>query len=149
MLIQFTLQDLVFVLAWIIGLAIGVLLILTLWKIIKVVGNLQSLLQTNQENINKTVKTMPGIFENVEQISSNVRETTDKLNVSVPMILEDVEGVTNVAKESFDLIGAVIENLGSGGSRSKGARKSGSSGFMDYIHIIVEVVQIIVRIFKK
>ena len=79
MVIQFTLQDLMVFLVCGLGIAAGILLMPILWNIKKVVGSLRILLETNQEFINKTVKTMPGTFENVGQISSNIRDTTDKV----------------------------------------------------------------------
>lgn len=129
MVIQFTLQDLMLFLVYALGFAAGILLLAILWNVKKAVGNLWSLVETNQEFIKKTIRTMPGIFENVEQISSNVRETTDKLKVSVPLILQEVEGVTNAAKETV------------------ATYKKDTTGFMAYFHIIEEVVQIIDRTF--
>ena len=81
MVIQFTLQDLMLFLVYSLGVAAGILLLPILWNIKKVVGILRSLLETNQEFLKITIRTMPGIFENVGQISSNVRETTDKLKI--------------------------------------------------------------------
>jgi len=52
MVFQFTLQDLMLFLAGVLGIAVGILLVSALWKIKKVVGTLQALLETNQESIN-------------------------------------------------------------------------------------------------
>jgi len=149
MVFQFTLQDLMLFLAGVLGIAVGILLVSALWKIKKVVGTLQALLETNQESIKKTVSTMPGIFDNVGQISINVRDTTDKLKISVPVILQEVESVTNAAKGSIELAGAVIENVGSGINETIGVHKRVASGFMAYLHIFEEVLQIIYRTFSS
>jgi len=149
MVFQFTLQDLMLFLAGVLGIAVGILLVSALWKIKKVVGMLQALLETNQESIKKTVSTMPGIFDNVGQISINVRDTTDKLKISVPVILQEVESVTNAAKGSIELAGAVIENVGSGINETIGVHKRDASGFMAYLHIFEEVLQIIYRTFSS
>ena len=149
MLIQFTLQDLMLFLVCALGIVAGILLLPVLWKINKVVGILRPLVETNQEFINKTIRTMPGIFENVGQISSNIRETTDKLKVSVPVILQEVECVTNAAKGSIELAGAVMENMGTGINETVAAYKKDTPGFMAYIHIIEEVLQVIYRTFSS
>ena len=149
MAFQFTLQDLMLFLAGVLGIAVGILLVSALWKIKKVVGTLQTLLETNQESIKKTVSTMPGIFDNVGQISINVRDTTDKLKISVPVILQEVESVTNAAKGSIELAGDVIENVGSGINETIGVHKRDTSGFMAYLHIFEEVLQIIYRTFSS
>jgi len=149
MVIQFTLQDLMLFLVCALGIAAGILLLPILWNIKKVVGILRPLVETNQEFIEKTIRTMPGIFENVGQISSNVRETTDKLKVSVPVILQEVECVTNAAKGSIELAGVVMENMGSGINDTIAAYKKDTYGFMAYLHIFEELLQIIYRTFSS
>lgn len=146
MVIQFTLQDILIFLAAIIGIVIGILLISTLWKVNKVVGTMRSLLETNQESINKSVSAMPGILENVGQITVDARETTGQLKNSVPLILQEVESVTNAAKGSIEMVGSVIENVGTEINHPKGGHKGDSSGFLPYLHIVEEVLQIVYRI---
>ena len=136
-----------------IGIAAGILLIPILWNINKVTGVLRSLLETNKDLINKTIKPMPTIIENAEHISANVRETTDKLKVSVPVILHEVEGVTIAAKGSIALADVALKNIGSGISETITSFKKDTSedsfGFMAYFPIIKEIVQIIYRAFSS
>lgn len=149
MVIQVTLQDLMLFLVSALGIVAGILLLPILWNIKKVVGILKPLVETNQEFVKKTIKTIPGIFENVGQISSNVRETTDKLKVSVPVILQEVEYTTNAAKGSIELAGAVMENMGSGINEAVATYKKDTPGFMDYFHSIEEILQILYRTFAS
>lgn len=146
MVIQFTLQELMIFLVCALGIAVGALSIPILWNLKKIVGTLRSLVETNQESINKSIRTMPGIFENAEQISSDVRETTDKLKGSVPAILSDVESVTHTAKGSLELAGLVMENVGSGINETISAYKRETSSIMNYIQIIEEILEIICRV---
>ena len=149
MVIQITLQELMIFLVCTFGIAAGILLIPILWNINKMVGNLRTLVETNQEFINKTIKTMPATFENAGQISINVRETTDKLKISVPAILQEVEYVTNAAKGSIELAGVVIENVGSGINETIATYKKDTQDYMAYFHIFEEVLQIIYRTFTS
>ena len=87
MLIQFSLQDLLIFLLCALGITAGILLVSTLFKVKKAASALRSLLEVNTDSINKTIKTMPGIFENMGQISSDVRYATEEFKVSVPVIL--------------------------------------------------------------
>ena len=149
MLIQFTLHDLMFFLVGALGITAGILLLPILWNIKKMVGILRPLVETNQEFISKTISTMPEIFENVGQISSNVRDTTAKLKVSVPAIIQEVECVTNAAKGSIELAGVVMENMGSGINETIAAYKMDTPDYMAYFHIFEEVLQIIYRNFSS
>jgi hypothetical protein len=118
----------------VLGAAVGVLLLIILLKTKKAVGSLQSLLETNKEPINKTIKAMPGIFENAEQISSDISGITDKLKVSIPIVLQDVECVTHAVKGSVG---------------DEAASKKDTPGFMEYFHAIEEVLHIVARIFPS
>ena len=149
MVIQFTLQELMIFLLCVLGIVAVVLSLPILWNITKIVGILRSLVETNQESINKTIRTMPEIFENVGQISIDVRETADKLKISVPVILQDVEYAANTAKEGIELAGVVMENMGSGINETIDAYKKDTSSVMTYIHIFEEVLQIICRTFAS
>ncbi len=143
MVIQFTLQDLIYLLVGVLGVSAGILLLSILWNIKKIVGTLRPMVETNQEFINESIRTMPVIFENVGHISSNVRETTDKLRISVPVILDEVEAVTNASKVNIDLAGVVMENVSSGITETLATYEKNTSDFMNYFHIIEEVLQIL------
>ena len=149
MVIQFTLQDLMLFLVCALGIVAEIFLLPILWNIKRVVGILRPLVETNQEFIKITIRTMPEIFENVGQISSNVRETTDKLKISVPVILQEVECATNAAKGSIELAGVVMENIGSGINETIATYKKDAPNFVTYFHIFQEVMQIINRIFSS
>ncbi|MGE5421781.1 MAG: hypothetical protein ACM3QW_00825 [Ignavibacteriales bacterium] len=131
------------------GIAAGILLLPVLWDIKKVVGGLRSLLETNQEFIQKTIRTMPGILENAGQISSNVRDTTDKLRISIPVILLETECVTHAAKESVEMASAAIDNVSSGVIDTVALFKKDTSDYTAYFHIIMDIVQTIYRAFSS
>lgn len=148
MVIQLTLQGLMIFLVAALGIAAGVILIAILWDIRKMVGILRPMVETNQEFISKTIRTMPETFENIGQISCNVKVITDKLKISIPVILQEVESVTNSAKGSILMAGLVMENMSSGINETMAAYNKDTSGFIAYFHIFEEVLQIIRRTFS-
>lgn len=145
MVIQFTLQSLLIFLVCGIGIAAGILLLPILWNIKKTVGILRSLLETNQESMNKSISSMPGILNNAGLISSNILDISDNLKISVPVILYEAECATHAAKGSFELTSAVIENIGSGINETVATYQKEASNFANYFHIFEEVIQIICR----
>ena len=149
MVIQFSLQDLMLFLLCVLVIATGTLLLPILWNIKKVVGILLPLVETNKEIIQKTITTMPQIFENVGHISSNVRETTDNLKISVPLILQEVESVTHATKGSIELASVVMANVGSGINETIATYQKDTIDFVAYFHIVEEVLQIIYRTFSS
>ncbi len=147
MVIQFTILELMYFLAGVLGMAAGILLLSILWNIKKMVAVVRPLVESNQETINKTIRTMPGIFDNVEQISSDVRETTGKVKISLPVILHEVEGVTFASKANIELAGVVLENVSSGVAGTMAAYKKDVPDIIGYFHIFEEVLQILYRTF--
>jgi hypothetical protein len=153
MIIQFTLQDLMVFLVCAVAIAAGVILLPILWNIKKVVGIIRPLVEGNQEQIKKTIKTMPVILENAEHISINVKDTTDKLRISVPVLIQDVETATKTVQGSLELAGALVGNLGTGVNDIIASYKKDTAddatGLMAYFPIIKEVLQLILRAFSS
>jgi len=149
MVIQFTLQDLLLFLGCALLAVIGVFLIAILWKTNKVIGTFRSMVESNQDSISRTIRTLPGIMENAEQISSNVKITTDQLKVSGPVILKDAEFVVNATKDGVEIASAAIINVSTGVNDTVDAIKQEAEDFGAYFHIAAEIIKIIIRAFSS
>jgi len=149
MVIQFTVQDLLLFLGCALLGVIGILLISVLWKINKMVGTCKTILDTNQDLIKRTIQTVPGIMENAELISSNVKNTTDKLNESLPGILKDAEYISHATKDGVEIASAAIINVSTGVNDTVDAIKQEASDFSTYFHIVTEIIKIIIHSFSS
>ena len=149
MVIQFTVQDLLLFLGCALLAVIGVFLIAILWKMNKIIGTFRSVVESNQDAVNRTIKTLPGIMENAEQISSNVKITTDQLKVSGPVILKDAEFVANATKDGVEIASAAIINVSTGVNDTVDAIKQEAEEFGAYFHIAAEIIRIIIRAFSS
>jgi predicted Holliday junction resolvase-like endonuclease len=147
MIIQITVQELMIIVVCVFVVVAVMLLLPILWDLKKVVGILRPMLETNQESIKKTIKLMPEIVENARHISKNVRETTEDFKISAPLILKEVESSSNSAKESIEMAGAIIEKLSFGKNRV--TYNEDGNGFMSYLYIFEEVLQIVYRTFSS
>ena len=108
MVIQFTLQDLMFVVIITFLIVLLILLLPILRNLKKVVGIIRPLVETNQRNIEKTFIAMPLVLENVGIVSNSVRE------------------ISNVNRQQKE-----------------------PGGFMAYLEIFKEVLQIISNTFSS
>lgn len=149
MVIQFTVQDLLLFLGCALLAVIGVFLIAILWKMNKIIGTFRSVVESNQDAVNRTIKTLPGIMENAEQISSNVKITTDQLKVSGPVIMKDAEFVANATKDGVEIASAAIINVSTGVNDTVDAIKQEAEEFGAYFHIAAEIIKIIIRAFSS
>jgi hypothetical protein len=153
MILQFSLQDLMVFLVCALAIASGALLIPILWNIKKVVGMVRPIVEANQAGIKKSIGAIPGILENVGQISIDVKDTAGRLRTSVPVLLDDVQYAADSARESIDRAGILVDNIGSGISETIGSYKNDTSendtGFMAYLPVIKEVLQLIFHAFSS
>ena len=149
MVIQFTVQDLLLFLGCALLAVIGVFLIVILWKTNKIISTFRSIVESNQDSVNRTIKTLPGIMENAEQISGNVKITTDQLKLSGPVILKDAEFVANATKDGVEIASAAIINVSTGVNDTVDAIKQEAEEFGAYFHIAAEIIKIIIRAFSS
>lgn len=82
-----------------------VYLILILNKVLKLVSNINSLLDQNKDNLTKTIKDLPKIADNVNDACQNIKdisdvatETTADLIVAKENIESNVETIKEIAK---------------------------------------------------
>ena len=111
MLIQFTLQEAMIFLLCTVGILAGAIMLPILWNIKKVVGIFKPMVENNQDALRKSVKAMPVIVGDIEQIGGNLKVTTEQLRVSFPSIIQEVEHVATTAKGSLSLASDVIEKI--------------------------------------
>lgn len=156
MVIQFELRDLMIFLLCALGITVALLMIPVLLNIKRVTGILKSTLVRNHESIQKTIRSLPGILENVGQVSYNGKVITNQLKGSIPVIAREVEGVTRAAKDGIEMAGAVLEKMGSGINDTVASYKDTSvsatkdaTGFMAYVPLIKEALQVAEHIFSE
>ena len=155
MVIQFVLQDLFMYLLYILGITAMVLLIPVLLKAGKLIGIVRAIVSKNQESIHKTIRSMPSIMENIAQTSQNSKVITNQLKSSIPVIAKEVEDVARTAKDGLETAGSVLEKMGSGINETVASYKDTSDddqeaiGFMAYIPLIKEVLQLAEHAFSK
>lgn len=117
--ITFTIQDLGIFIGWMLLLAVGVFLILVLWKLFRILGRVQAAMTAHHDDIDRSIKAMPGIMENAEKVTENLKDTTDQIAYAS-------EGVG----DTVDVI------------------REGAEDFGTYFHIISEIIKVIVHAFS-
>lgn len=97
--------NVIYLLLAILGCVAIVYLILTLNKVLKLISNINSLLDQNKDNLNKTIQDLPTIASNLNDTCQNVKdisdvatETTAELIVAKENIESNVETVREIAK---------------------------------------------------
>ena len=77
---QITMGQLVITILVIIGGALGVYLVMLAYQLFRTVQKINSILDSNKENIDNTMKSIPGIAENVNAITGSVKQKTELID---------------------------------------------------------------------
>ena len=78
--LTFKLGDIIVVLAVLLGAAACGYLVLILSRVAATIKNVNEMLEANRSNIDATMKSLPGILENVNEISGSVRQKTEMID---------------------------------------------------------------------
>lgn len=140
MVIQFTLQELMVFLLCAVGILAGGIALPILWNIKKVVGIFKPLVEINQDAIKKSIKSIPVIIGDMEQIGGNLKDTTNSLKSSLPSIIEEAGHVADTAKGSFAMVGAMMEKIGTNANEAVTKHEGDSTG---YFHLFEEFMQLL------
>ncbi len=145
MIIQINLDQLVNGILILLGLVIGVVLLLTILKLLRVLGRVDSILSSNQGSIDTTLKGLPAIVGNAGHIASDVHELTSSLKVSIADIASDAQGVTHIVHDGVVSLRDAVENIGSSTASAarRAKRQAGNTGA--WLKLILKLIQIAFR----
>ncbi|MCX7921718.1 MAG: DUF948 domain-containing protein [Clostridia bacterium] len=105
---SFTVQisDIAYFIIFCLIVVVGVFLAIALYNLNKVIKQARKVIETNAENINKTMTVLPEIMNNVNDTTACVKENVDKASNIVETVEETVsEGIIDTIK----IIGAVVQ----------------------------------------
>jgi uncharacterized protein YoxC len=118
--LTFKLGDIVIVLAVLLGAAACGYIVLILSRVAATIKNVNAMLEANRSNIDATMKSLPGILENVNEISGSVRQKTE-----------------------------MIDNLFSGGGSGDASEASDNSSVISVIQTAISSITSIIEVFNE
>lgn len=145
-----TINDLFTLILFLIGIGAGIVFILVLIKINKILGNIKDVLEENTKAIDATIKQLPDISCNLNEITKETKNTLVTLKPEVDALLfnvnniskkvsgmtDNAENVTNKVSETFD---KVSESLVDAAFTFQNSAK----GINYYLNMIKDIVEII------
>ncbi|NLM60053.1 MAG: DUF948 domain-containing protein [Clostridium sp.] len=114
--------DLANFIMYLLGAVLIVVVIITFININKFIKRLDKLVEQNEDNINRTAKTVPEIANNVNDVTVGVKKGVDRIG----------EAMDAVESSICDTIVAVTE---------------GTEGLLDFVGIVGEIFKVILKIF--
>ncbi|ELC8443099.1 hypothetical protein QYB59_002128 [Clostridium perfringens] len=103
--------NIIYLLLAILGCVAIVYLILTLNKILKLISNINGLLDQNKDNLNKTIQDLPAIANNVNNTCQNIKDISDVATETTAELIvakENIESNVEIVKEIAKIINQVF-----------------------------------------
>lgn len=92
-----TFHDIISFLIYTLAISVGILLTIVLINTIRFTNCLNNIISENTENINETLKSLPRIAKNIDDISLTTNETLDKVKNTVELF----ETIAEVSAETI------------------------------------------------
>jgi predicted PurR-regulated permease PerM len=112
---KFTIGQVIIILSMILGAVVLGYLILILSRVAVTIRNINNILEANKDNIDNTMNSIPGIVENVNEITGSVRKKTDMLDglfgekeeAEGSSIISNLETVISSAATVFEIFNEI------------------------------------------
>lgn len=144
-----TIRNLFKLILYILGIGVLVYLIILIKNLNNTISNIKNLLYQNEKEIDATIKQLPYISQNINDIS----EDTKKLVKSVsPDAIELVNNANSLSQKLDNTSGKVcdaIEEISESISSTASTIESNVKNASDYVELIVDIINIIRSTLRK
>lgn len=145
-----TVQDLFKLILFLIGIGVGTYFILVLSKINKILGQAKDMIESNINEIDTTIKQLPGISSNVNDITKEAKQTISELTPEISGLVQNINSIsnqassiTNTVKGTTDKVSETVDNVADSIADTAFAFQYGSKTLTDYINLLMEVFELI------
>lgn len=133
-----SLQDIFIFLILILLIVLGAYLILALRNANEVLKYARNILKTNEESIEKLIKPIPVITENLAKATKDA-----------PEVMANMKAITGTIKDGVVKAEEAVDVIGEGIAETVSVVRGSAEDITAYIKIISEVVKIIIGVFSK
>lgn len=145
-----TINDLFTIVLFIVGIGAGIFLILVLSKVNKILGQAKDMIESNINEIDTTIKQLPGISYNINEITKETKQTISELTPEISGLIRNVysisdqaSAITNTVKGTTEKVSHTVDDVTNSLTDTALAFQYGSKTLTDYINIIMEVFEAI------
>lgn len=151
-----TIQDLFKLILFLVGIGVGTYLILVLSKINRILGQAKDMVEANVKEIDTTIKQLPEISYNVNEITKEANMTIKELGPelgglvhNINSISEQASSITNTVKDTTDKVSETVGDVTNSITDTALAFQYGTKSLTDYMNIIMEIFETIKNMLNK
>lgn len=151
-----TVKDLFTLILFLVGIGVGGYFILVLSKINKILGQAKDMIESNIKEIDTTIKHLPDISNNVNEITKEASRTITQIGPELSGLVHNINSIsdqaseiTNTVKATTDKVSETVDDVTNSITDTALAFQYGSKTFTDYINIFMEVFETIKNMINK
>lgn len=151
-----TVKDLFTLILFLVGMGVGIYFILVLSKINKILGQAKDMIESNIKEIDSTIKQLPDISYNVNEITKETKNTLAVLSPEISGLVHNINSIsdqassiTKTVKDTTDKVSDTVDNVTDSITDTALAFQYGSKTLTDYMNILMEVFEIIKNLLSK
>lgn len=151
-----TVKDLFSLILFLVGIGVGIYFIMVLSKINKILGQAKDMVEANIKEIDTTIKQLPDISYNVNQITKEANRTLTEIGPEINGLIHNINSIsdqawaiTNTVKATTDKVSGTVDDVTDSITDTAFAFQYGSKTFTDYINIIMEIFETIKNMINK
>jgi methyl-accepting chemotaxis protein len=154
--VTLTLQDLLKLILFLLGIGVLGYLLLILRNVNKTIGQAQVLLEENSKELDSTIKQLPEITANINKLTSETTKLVSEMSPDISGVVHNVNGITskiddiaNIVDKTGhtveDTVGLLTDTL----AETALAFQFNAKNVTSYIEIIKEIIEIVRSSLKK
>lgn len=154
--VTLTLQDLLKLILFLLGIGVLGYLLLILRNVNKAIGQTQRLLEENTEELDSTIKQLPEITTNINKLTSETTKLVSEMSPDISGVVHNVNGITskiddiaNIVDKTGHTVEDTVELLTDTIADTALAFQFNAKNVTSYIEIIKEIIEIVRSSLKK
>lgn len=151
-----TVQDLFKLILFLLGIGALIYLILILNNLNKILKTARETIESNKNEIDITIKQLPGISQNVNAITKETKIAIENIEPELSELLHNVNSISSKAEEIVGIIDDTTQKVGDtvfivsdSISQTADSFRFNVKNINDYMEIIKEVFEFIKKAIKK
>lgn len=151
-----TVQDFFSLILFLVGIGVGIYFILVLSKINKILGQAKDMIESNIKEIDTTIKQLPDISYNINEITKETKHTLTELGPEISGLVHNINSIsdqassiTNTVKGTTDKVSETVDNVANSITDTALAFQYGSKTLTDYVNIIMEIFEMIKNMLSR
>lgn len=146
--IALTLQEIMWVILFLIAVGLGVFLILAIKNVVGILKKVNKIVDDNEKSINTILKEAPIIMDNVNKITEDVQETLDAVSPSITHIVSNVDIISTDVTNTVEKVTYTVDVVGESIEETAEMLKDSKKSISNYLNMIMEIAAVLKGIFS-